>query len=165
MKSQIVLAAFAALILVVLSDGRAPAATVSCSVTGATMAFGNYDVYGAAHAVTGTIRITCAGGGSPTPLVTLSAGNSGVIANRDMPCMSGQCLTSFPSDLLNYNLYTTVAHTTVFGATGQATTPANCTNKTCTRSVFGLVPKAVAGSTNDVAVGGYADSVTITVAY
>ncbi len=145
------------------SAGRAEAK--SCTFGSGTMAFGNYDVFGAALAVTGTITLSCTNAGNPTPTITLSAGSSGTTANRSMPCTSGQCLTSFPSDLLHYNLYTTIAHTTVWAATGQPTTPANCKNTTCTASVFGLIPAAVSGGTNDIAAGGYADSVTVTVTY
>lgn len=147
------------------TSGRATAAK-SCSVTAAAMAFGNYDVYGAAVAVSGSINMTCSGGGNPNPTATLSAGSSGVIANRSMTCSSGACSTNgFSADLLHYNLYTTVAHSTVWGATGVASTPANCNNTTCAWTIFGLIPAAISGGTNDVSVGGYTDAITITVTY
>lgn len=148
---------------VLSANGRASAAA-SCSVTAATMPFGNYDVYGAAVAVSGSISMTCSGSGNPLPKATLSAGG-GTIADRFMACTSGTCMTGFSSDQLHYNLYTTVAHSVVWGATGVASTPANCKNTNCTWTIFGLIPAAVSGGTNDVSVGGYADAITITVTY
>jgi len=145
------------------TTGRARAA-MNCSVTSATMLFGSYDVYAGALAGTGSIALTCSGGGSPTPLATLDAGH-GTIADRYMACVSGSCVTGFSSDQLHYNLYTDAGHTTVWGATGVPSTPTGCKNVTCTWTVYGLIPGAVAGGTNDVAVGGYTDSIVVTVDY
>jgi len=147
----------------VASGGRARAAA-TCTVTTAMMPFGNYDVYGPALAVSGTIDMSCTGSGNPAPTATLGNGN-GTVADRYMLCASGACLSGFAGDQLHYNLYTTAGHTTVWGATGVASTPAGCKNTTCSWTVFGLIPAAIGGGVNDVAVGGYTDAVTITVAY
>lgn len=113
---------------------------------------------------TGSIAVSCTGTGTTTPVVSLSAGGSGDENNRSMACVSGACLSTFPGDLLLYNIYTNSGRTIVWGAAGQAY--ASCSN-TCTKSktAFGDIPKAIAGSTNDVAVGGYSDTITITANY
>ncbi|HEY8322399.1 MAG TPA: spore coat protein U domain-containing protein [Candidatus Baltobacteraceae bacterium] len=147
-----------------LATGGRAFAAASCSITAATMPFGSYDVYGAALAVSGSISMTCVTGGNPAPHATLSSG-SGTIADRYMTCSSGACLTGFSTDQLHYNLYTTVAHAAIWGATGVASTPANCKNRSCAWTIFGLVPAAIGGGTNDVSVGGYADAITVTVTY
>lgn len=164
----IVMVALLSAVCVLSATGRASAAA-SCVVSSPTaMSFGNYDVFGGASAVSGTMTITCTGHGAPKPKAQLGTGFSGTTADRYMKCTSGSCLTGFSADHLHYNLYTTVAHATIWGntsATDIASTPTSCADRTCTWTVFGLIPAAISGGTNDVAVGGYTDSIVITVAY
>lgn len=146
-----------------LATGRAHAAA-TCTIASATMPFGNYDVYGGAWPSSTTLTASCSGGQNPNPLATMNALH-GTIADRYMICVSGACLGAFSTDQLHYNLYTDASHSTIWGATGQPSAPANCKNASCTWTVYGLIPAAVSGGTNDVAVGGYSDSITVTINY
>jgi spore coat protein U-like protein len=154
---------------VLAATGRASAAK-SCIVDSASISFGSYDVYAGALAATGTIAMTCTWSGkgaAPAPYAKLNAGN-GTVNKRYMICVSGPCLSGFSGDRLFYNVYTDAAHTTVWkngAATGEASTPADCSNTTCNWTIYGLIPAAIPGGTNDVAVGGYSDSLLLTVAY
>ncbi len=162
---------FAALlgICTIASADRADAAK-SCSISSATMTFGSFDVYGPALQVNGTISMSCtvSGAATATPLAKLKKG-TGTIADRYMICTSGACVGgAFAADQLHYNLYTDATYATVWGTSpGYASTPATCSNATCamTWTIFGLIPAAIAGGTNDVAVGGYTDSVVVAVSY
>jgi spore coat protein U-like protein len=151
-------------------------AAPNCNFTGATIAFGSFDVYGAALSVAGTVSGICTSGASTNtkPIITLGKGaNSATYAARKMSCVSGACLTGFSSDLLQYNLYTTAAHSTVWGDPAVDATTAHvqlatscCTNnKAFSTSVYGLMPAAIASGVNDVAVGGYQDTVVVTMTF
>ena len=154
------------IVVAILAIGCAIATTrgasaSSCTIDSATMSFGNYDVYAAVLAVSGTIGITCTGNTNPT--ATLAAGNSGTTADRDMTCPA--CTGIFAIDHLHYNLYTDALHTSVWGATGFPSVPADCKNASCAFTIFGRIPAAISGGTNDVAVGSYSDSMLITVTF
>jgi spore coat protein U-like protein len=107
------------------------------------------------------------------PVITLGKGNSTTYHPRKMKCTSGACLTNFSTDILTYNLYTSAAHSTIWGdpsvdaTTSSVTMPAGCctTNTAWSTTVFGLIPAAVSGGTNDVAVGGYTDTVVVTMTF
>lgn len=160
----------AAIVVCGLATAGRAGATSSCTVNSATIAFGSYDVYAGAVAAVGTIAMSCTWSGSgaaPAPYAKLGPGN-GTVNNRYMTCVSGACLTGFSTDKLFYNLYTDAAHTTIWmngATTGEASTPADCSNTNCSWTVYGLIPAAIPGGKNDVAVGGYADTITVTVSY
>ena len=151
-------------------------AAPSCNFSGSpSVAFGNYDVYGAAVASTGTINGVCTSGASSTtrPVITLSKGHATTYHPRKMNCFSGACLTGFSTDFISYNLYTSATHATIWGdptvdaTTASVTMPAGCcaNNVAWSTTVYGYIPAAVAGGANDVAVGTYTDTIVVTMTF
>jgi len=141
-----------------LAAGLASAAP-SCTITStAGVAFPNYDPLSAiATPGTGTLSFTCSSGvgAGVSIVITLNAG-SGSFVTRTMK--SG-------ANVLNYNLYTTVAHTTVWGdGTGGTGTFAGGPYKKAAMpvviTVYGLIP-----AQQDAAAGAYTDSITATVTF
>ena len=151
-------------------------AAPSCGFTNSpSVAFGNYDVYGGAVSSTGTIKGLCTSGSSTTvrPVITLSKGNSTTYHPRKMKCFSGTCTTAFPNDVITYNLYTTAALAAIWGdptvdaTTASVTLPAGCcaNGVAFSATVYGYIPAAVSGGANDVAVGTYTDTITVTMTF
>ena len=153
-----------ALVAVLLFAVAAPAvAAVTCTISAPALAFGAYDVFaGAQITSTTTISVTCTLTGAVNTTVPYTVSLStglGTFVQRTMT--SGV-------NVLNYNLYTTVARTTVWGdGTGSTATVAGSLAlttaarvKTGTHTVFGAVP-----ALQDAKVGVYADNVTMTVTY
>lgn len=121
------------------------------SVTGVN--FGSYDVFSVSpRTATGTIVYRCRRvGGVRFMMMDLSTGISGTFANRTL--RSG-------GNVLNYNLYPDAANSQVWG-NGTGTTyhyvidPADRNPHTLT--VYGTIPPG-----QDVGVGSYTDSITVT---
>ena len=165
--------AVAALAFFALAHTRADAAA-SCQFSSASIAFGNFDVYGPALAITGSIQGVCTSGASNStrPIISLNKGlHSTVFSPRKMACASGACSTGYSADLLQYNLYTSATYSTIWGdgtnstATVQLASGCCSNNVAWSATVYGNIPKAVAGGTNDVSVGVYADTVTVTMTF
>jgi spore coat protein U-like protein len=140
------------------------ATTVSCTVTAGSIAFGIYNPLNATgDASTGALRVTCSGTGTGSANVTvnlsLSTGLSGSFATRKM--FSG-------ANALNYNIYWSTAYQQIMGdgtggsfagSAGPFTVPAGGSNF-ATGTMYGLIP-----ASQDVAPGGYADTIVVTVTY
>jgi len=164
------LAALACGLAFVALRSPASAAAETCTVTG-TVAFGNFDVYGGAASITGSVSGTCKHGSGILPAISITLGNGNnhqASGNRAMKCTT--CTGIFASDLLQYQFYTTAAHTTIWiGATAvTATNPCPCTAVGTAwgpTSIYGLIFASVAGGINDSAVGTYSDSVTATIVF
>ena len=125
----------------------------NCSVSAADLAFGNYTASsGAALTANTTLSVTCTNAVPYT--VALDGGATGQPAARAMNDGS--------SNTLNYALYTTSAHTTLFGdgtsATATLAGTGNGANQSLT--VYGQIP-----ASQFVASGSYSDRITVTVAY
>jgi spore coat protein U-like protein len=149
--------------LITASPARA-ATTVNCTAATTGIAFGVYNPLSAvANASTGTIKITCTGSGTGsanvTLNVTLSTGLSNSYATRKM--FSGV-------NTLNYNIYWSTAYNQIIGdgtggsfagSTPPFTVPAGGSNF-ATGTFYGLAP-----ASQDVAPGGYADVISVTVTY
>jgi len=137
--------------------GFSPFGDAACTITSTSVAFGAYNVFSAPAAPNdtgvGTLRIDCRGGGAATNFpVALSTGQGGSYATRVMN--SG-------ANLLNYNLYTSIARSTVWGdGTGGSVAPTVRRNRTTTLSVYGRIPGG-----QDAAVGNYADTIIATVTF
>lgn len=141
----------------------APSSAITCGVTATTPhAFGNYyPLGGSAAATTSNITVTCSGlvGILVSVTVSLSTGSSGSYAPRKM--YKG-------ADTLDYNLYTNVGHSTVWGngAGGTSTVgytlllPLVLPNQR-TDTVYGLIP----ASQTTTVPGSYSDTITVTVNY
>lgn len=127
-----------------------------CNVLGVNLPFGPYDPLSpAGTAVSATITVTC--DQSPAPTVTIMIGPSvvsGSMTPRQMRLVGG-------SDVLNYNLYVDAQLSTVWGdGTGGTAVRSDRVqkNKPWTATVYGRVP-----GSQDVTVGTYSDSISITI--
>lgn len=112
--------------------------------------FGTYDVFGSANVdSTGSISISCTG--RPSWLLSLSQGAN---ASTYLPRYMVNAGT-----LLNYNLYTDPARTTVWGdGTGGTVTVSGTGNGTFTNTVYGRIPPS-----QNASAGLNSDTVVITV--
>lgn len=151
MKKTTVISCLALLPLFALAP-RADALTCKfTSVIGVN--FGPYDVLGAsAVKSTGTITYSCTNvGTNRTMQINLSTGTSGTFANRTL--RSG-------ANILNYNLYSTAANTQVWGD-GTGSTYQYSLNPVDTNDhtliVYGTILPG-----QDVGVGSYTDTITVT---
>ncbi len=127
----------------------APAGAVVCTVTPQAVSFGNYDPLSpSALNGAGNINVTC---DMLVPFtVSLSAGNSGTFTERRMTAGAAN---------LAYNLYSDVLRTVVWGdGVGAANVSGTGTNVDL--PVYGRMP-----ALQNVAVGSYADTITVTVTY
>jgi spore coat protein U-like protein len=160
--SMIGVRALVAMLLLVVA---APAiAAVSCSVSAPNVSFGSYDVFaGSQITSTTTISVTCTLTGNATTTVNyaiaLSPGLSNTFVQRTMK--SG-------ANALGYNLYSNSTRTTVWGdgsgaaptVSGSMTLTKSARTNTDSPTAYGSVP-----ALQDVGVGAYSDSITITVSY
>lgn len=140
------------------------AAATTCSGVSASLAFGAYDGFATAHHDTqSSIIVTCArDGGPPTTAITVALGpsvNSGAIAIRRLRRTGG-------TEQLDYNLFRDATRSTIWGNTSgvdtvtQSITVANKSTNSIAFTVFGRL-----FAQQDVPVGGYSDSLLITVSY
>jgi spore coat protein U-like protein len=149
MSARVAAMAFA---IALLSSGTARAA---CSLTVGGIAFGVYDVYQVAPTdSTGTITYRC-GNTDKDIRISISRGSSPTFAPREL--RSG-------SEMLAYNLFLDAAFTQIWGdGTGGTGTyfihnPRN--NVDIDLTVFSRLPPG-----QDVAPGGYSDTVVVTLDY
>lgn len=146
-----------------LASGVAQAVCVlcSCTITSSALGFGSYDTLSATPlAGTSTLSFSCSAGVSVGGIpftVALNKG-SGSFATRTMK--NG-------GNTLNYNLYTTVAHTTIWGDTTMGTATVSSTYPFTNAppvvlTVYGLIP----AQQNVLALSSpYQDTITATVTF
>lgn len=146
-------------------DAASPAAAVTCgtalsplavSVTGVN--FGNYDAQTSVPDESeGTVVVACALGADVLPAfsVSLSKGNANHFHPRQMA--SG-------ASMLDYNLYTSASHVTVWGnGTGDTRTrsyPGLLVLGNAELTIYGRVPPA-----QFVNAGAYSDTIVVTIDY
>jgi spore coat protein U-like protein len=129
--------------------------TANCTVSTTPLAFGNVDSTSASNVdATGGLSITCTNGSAWTASAGVGAGSGASYASRKMTA---------GSDLLNYNIYTSGARTTVWGDGTASTGTIGGTGNGSAQSV--TVYGRVAGGQNGVPVGSYADTVAVTITY
>ena len=139
------------------------AAAQTCSVSASATAFGSYSPLSASNNdANGSVTLTCSANALAALVsytASLSSGGASSFSPRKM---------SSSGHLLQYQLYTSVARSTVWGdGTGGTSTVAGTlltsalltTNVTLT--VYGRIP----GSQSTVAAGSCSDTITVTVAY
>ncbi|MGH8854383.1 MAG: Csu type fimbrial protein, partial [Telluria sp.] len=133
-------------------------ATCTVAVSGGGIAFGTYASPGTAHSDgSSTVTVTCSGLGVLVSYTIAMGPGNGNYANRKL--MSG-------ANFLNYNMYTNIARTVVWGDGSAGTQTVSHSyliglgNVTHNYNVFGRIP----GNQNQPA-GTYTDSVTVTVTY
>ncbi len=137
------------------------AASAACSVSATAVGFGSYNPLSSLNTdATGTVTVTCSGLLSVLVgyEVLLSRGGAGSYTPRRM---------SSGANTLNYNLYTNITRTTIWGdntggssrVTGsilvQLLVPTSNNH-----TVYGRIP-----ALQNAAAGSYADSITVTVNY
>ena len=134
------------------------AGAVSCTISGATLAFGSYNAISKAEVDTSTpITLTCTGPGTVNFTVSLSPGQSGSETARALA--SG-------ANRLSYQVYQDSGHTTVFGdgAGGTSTFSYSWTvpsgSSSLSGSAYGVIP-----SGQNPKPGAYADTLTLLVTY
>lgn len=126
-----------------------------CTVTATNLAFGNYSPT-SATALTGTstINVFCTSGTTYTILLNVGSGG-GTFTTRDM---------ANGSNLMGYNLYTSAAHTTVWGdgtlSTGTVAGSGAGLLTASPNTVYGNIPIS-----QDLPAGTYQSVITVTVNY
>jgi len=135
-----------------------PAHAFKCTVNATAISFGSYDVFAATPLdATGSISVDCniPSQNPNAPLavtVTLSPGNSGTFAQRQM---------QGPLSTLDYNLYTTPSYSTVWGdGSGNSQFPTTFITRDTpwTAIIYGRIP-----ARQNVQPGLYNDLLTVTV--
>jgi spore coat protein U-like protein len=122
----------------------------SCSVVGGTLAFGNYDpIAAAATDATVQIGVRCTRG--VTALIGLSLGANPSGTTRRM---------NNGGSFLDYELYQDAPRTVIWGTGVQRVTYVAASNALTNFTVFGRV-----FALQDVAVGAFSDTVTISVTF
>ena len=132
-------------------------AHAACLVSATGMNFGAYDVFAAVpRDSAGSVTVAC--DRNPPTDVTVSIGPS--------PASGGfnprQMRHASQADRMNYNLFTTPSMTTVWGdgSAGTSTVLLRKVNKNrpVTTTIYGRIPPG-----QNVSVGAYSDSVTVTI--
>lgn len=151
---------FSALILALLLAGILAVVPVTvraanCTVSTRTLAFGNYNPLNAAARNLAPVVIVAVCNGNGTLTAALSTGQSNAYINRYMTSVT-------TGDQLNYQLYTSVAHTTIWGdGTGAtAVVTRNFRNNTVRLRSFGQI-----AAMQNIAAGSYTDLITATVSF
>jgi spore coat protein U-like protein len=149
-----------------LTTNFAVSATVlkTCSVTATNVAFGNYTPGAGARTATSKVSVLCTKGTAAT--VALNGGSTvgGTVTQRLMAESGG-------SGTLQYNLYTTAAHSTVWGdGTGSSVTQSLVGAGIAVAvklTVYGQLPDSATNQAAPVtgAKSAYADAVTVTLTY
>ena len=139
----------------VLLLGASPAA--ACTVSTVGVAFGTYNAIGPADDLsTGTVNVNCPPSESSVE-IALEAGSSGSILARTM--------RSGPT-ILNYNLYTDINRTIIWGNGTQGATvtltggAVSGGRRRFTRTIYGRIP-----ALQNVGAGSYADQLIVTVTF
>jgi spore coat protein U-like protein len=129
--------------------------TANCTVSTTALAFGNVNTISGSNVdSTGSLSITCTNGTAWAASAGVGSGSGASYANRRMTA---------GANLLNYNIYTTAARTTVWGdgTSSTATIGGSGTGGAQSVTVYGRVGS---GQTS-VPAGAYADTVAVTVTY
>jgi spore coat protein U-like protein len=148
-------------LLAMLSCATAQAALQSCLVSSTGVALGAYDpLRGASTDGVGSISLVCSVSVVPTTAswdVRLSAGSSGTYTLRSM--LNG-------GYALNYNLYTSVGYSTIWGDGSGTTSYISGSSllalgvTTMTYVIYGRIPAG-----QDRPAGNYNDTIVVTVNY
>jgi spore coat protein U-like protein len=145
-----------ALLLLTCPAGEARAL---CNVTATGISFGAYDVFAAAPLdSTGSVTVTCTYFLPRNVRVSIGASpTSGGFNPRKMTPPTG-------SDRLDYNLFTTSSRSTIWGdgTAGTSTVLLSSVRRNQPRvtTIYGRVPAG-----QDIQVGSYTDTVTVTILY
>jgi spore coat protein U-like protein len=129
--------------------------TANCTVSTSALAFGNVNTISGSNVdSTGGLTITCTNGTAWSASSGVGSGSGASYASRRM---------TFGANLLTYNIYTTVARTTVWGNGTAGTATINGTGSGVAQAVT-VYGRVGLGQTS-VPAGAYADTVAVTVTY
>jgi spore coat protein U-like protein len=138
-----------------------PVSAFFCSVSATGLSFGNYDIFSSASTDTiGTIEVSCnippQNPQAPlTVTISLSPGNSGSYALREMLPLSGG------GDRLAYNVYTNASFSTIWGdGAGSSSILTNSVTRDTpwNATMYARIPPG-----QNVRAGSYSDLLTVTV--
>lgn len=129
--------------------------TASCTVSTTALAFGNVNTISGSNVdATGGLTITCTNGSAWAASAGVGAGTGASFLNRKLTA---------GANLLNYNIYTSAARTTVWGDGTGATATIGGTGTGVAQSVT-VYGRVTSGQTS-VPVGAYADTIAVTITY
>ena len=124
----------------------------SCTVSTVSVNFGVYNVYTTTNTTSiGQVTVSCSPVNTPYT-VALNGGLYGTIAQRKQKISSG-------SDMLLYNLYSNASMTVLWGDGSTNGTTVASSNST-PLNVYGKLP-----SLQNISIGNYSDSVSVTVTF
>lgn len=129
--------------------------TANCTVSTSALAFGNVNTISGANVdSTGALSVSCTNGTGWTASSGVGSGTGATFASRRMAA---------GANLLNYNLYTSNAYTSVWGdgTASTATIVGTGTGSAQNVTIYGRVGL---GQTT-VPAGSYADTVAVTITY
>lgn len=127
----------------------------SCTVSSTPVAFSTVNpISGSAATATGTVSVTCTNGTGWGASAGLGTGTGATFSSRKMK--SG-------TNLLNYNLFTDAAYSTVWGD-GTSSTAKVSNTGSGTAQVFNVYGQVPSGQTS-VVTGDYTDVVSVTISY
>jgi spore coat protein U-like protein len=138
----------------------------TCSVSATNLAFGNYTPGSGALTSTSTVSVLCTNGTAFTAALNAGSSTGGTVAQRLLAESGGP-------GTLQYNLYTTAAHNTVWGdGTGSSATEAGtgagmAAANAQSLTVYGQLPDNATNQAAPVtgATTTYSDTITVTVTY
>jgi spore coat protein U-like protein len=147
----------ASLLAVFLCLFLAGEAGAACTVSATGVNFGAYDVFVATPLdSTGTVTVRC--DQAPPPDVVIAIGPSGTSGGF----IPRQMRSASSPDRLNYNLFTNAGRSTVWGDGAPGTSTVFLKNVKKNRpvvtAIYGRIPPG-----QDVSVGTYSDSLTVTI--
>lgn len=130
-----------------------------CTINTSPIRFGNYDPFlGTPSDTAGTITINCTSEVVKATLTLSQSSTSGSFNPRQMKGSGG-------ADLLNYNIYTDVARTVIFGNGAGGTADIGLKRPTGPPAswsrmidIYGRIPPG-----QNVSVGSYSDTLTVTI--
>jgi len=129
--------------------------TANCTLSTSALAFGSVNTISGSNVDgTGGLTITCTNGTAWAASAGIGAGTGASFTSRRMTA---------GANLLNYNLYTSNAYSTVWGDGTSSTATIGGTGSGGAQSV--TVYGRVASGQTSVPAGSYADTVAITVTY
>ncbi len=169
-RARLLISCLGAALLLAATDGAAGttatatitvSATVAstCTVSANPLSFGIYQPGQGSMSASTTLAVRCTKG-APFSVALNAGAGGGTVTQR---------LMSMGANRLQYNLYTTAAHTTVWGDGTLSSTTVSGIGRglmnagAITQTVYGQVPDSPANV--DLTPGLYTDTITVTVSY
>jgi spore coat protein U-like protein len=134
---------------------------ISCTISVADIDFGNYDpTLDSDNTATGSVTSSCTTGGAVTLTLGEGAGkDTGSSIGTPVRRMIGSTGAA-TGTYLPYGLFQDSAHNTLFGGTSLTGKAFDFTGSAIVTTIYGKIPKL-----QSAAIGGYADSVPVTLTY